>query len=51
MGRAALRTEVTTLASMDHPNIIKLYEFYDLGNVFALVTEICNGGDLFNQIA
>lgn len=35
---------------MDHPNIIKLYEYFeDTKNVY-LITEICSGGELFDKI-
>lgn len=35
---------------MDHPNIIKVYEFYEDKKSFHLVTEMCNGGELFHHI-
>lgn len=39
--------EMSVLKEMDHPNIIKLYEIYDWKNCYYLVTELCEGGDLF----
>jgi calcium-dependent protein kinase len=38
------------LRSMDHPNIIKIYEFFEDRRHFHLVTEICSGGELFDYI-
>jgi calcium-dependent protein kinase len=35
---------------MDHPNIIKLYEVYDWKNCYYLILELCEGGELFDQI-
>lgn len=35
---------------MDHPNIIKLYEVYETNKTIYLVTEVCEGGELFYQI-
>ena len=36
---------------MDHPNIIKIYEFFDLPHTFAIVTELVEGGELFEKLA
>jgi len=51
--------EIQLLKSMNHPNIMKLYEVYTEnageggavanGNIY-LVTELCEGGDLFSRI-
>ena len=35
---------------MDHPNIIKLYEYNIEERNFYLVTDLCNGGELFDYI-
>ncbi|OMJ80260.1 hypothetical protein SteCoe_19518 [Stentor coeruleus] len=42
--------EVRVLSIMDHPNIIKLYEFYEDETYFHLVTEYLGGGELFDYI-
>lgn len=43
-------TEVLILQTLDHPNILKLYEYFeDVKNVY-LVTEMCSGGELFDKI-
>ena len=35
---------------MDHPNIIKMYEFFEDRKRFYIVTDICKGGELFEII-
>jgi len=38
------------LQTLDHPHILKLYEFFeDEKNVY-LITELCTGGELFDKI-
>lgn len=48
--RARFFTEVDILRSADHPNIIRLYEFYEDITHFHLVTEYVPGGELFDYI-
>ena len=43
-------TEVQLLKKLDHPNIIKLYEVYETEKTIYLVTEVCEGGELFYLI-
>ena len=38
------------LRRLDHPNILKLYEFYEDDRSYHLVTEMCTGGELFDMI-
>jgi len=46
----SLLNEISVLAKLDHPNIIKLYEYFiDDENIY-IVTEICRGGELFDRI-
>lgn len=42
--------EVKILSEMDHPNIVRLYEFYDEPSYYCLVQEVCSGGELFDAI-
>ncbi|CAI2365330.1 unnamed protein product [Moneuplotes crassus] len=42
--------EVAALKTLDHPNIIKLYEVYEDKDCVYLVQEFCEGGELFYHI-
>jgi len=42
--------ETNILRNLDHPNILKILEFFDDENFFYIVTEICKGGELFDEI-
>lgn len=43
--------EVAALKTLDHPNIIKLFEVYEDSKCVYLVQEFCEGGELFDYIA
>ena len=45
-----LKNEVDILAAFDHPNIVRLYDFFDEEYFFHIVTEFCSGGELFEII-
>jgi calcium-dependent protein kinase len=42
--------EVEILRRMDHPSIMRLYEFYEDKHNYYLATEQCTGGELFDYI-
>eukprot|EP00828_Plagiopyla_frontata_P041177 TRINITY_DN5784_c0_g1_i2.p3 TRINITY_DN5784_c0_g1~~TRINITY_DN5784_c0_g1_i2.p3 ORF type:complete len:139 (-),score=15.32 TRINITY_DN5784_c0_g1_i2:446-862(-) len=42
--------EVEILKSLDHPNIIKIFDFYEDEFNYYVITEICYGGELFDKI-
>ncbi len=42
--------EVYSLIKMDHPNIVKIFEFYNGKKEYFLVMEYCGGGELFDKI-
>ncbi|KFH09363.1 calcium-dependent protein kinase CDPK3 [Toxoplasma gondii MAS] len=46
----ALLDEVAVLKQLDHPNIMKLYEFFEDKRNYYLVMEVYRGGELFDEI-
>eukprot|EP00917_Polyrhabdina_sp_WS-2016_P023097 GHVP01050005.1.p1 GENE.GHVP01050005.1~~GHVP01050005.1.p1 ORF type:complete len:468 (+),score=92.27 GHVP01050005.1:220-1623(+) len=46
----AILSEVELLTKLDHPNIMKLFEFYEEPGFFYLVSELYTGGELFDEI-
>jgi calcium-dependent protein kinase len=45
-----LLNEIDILKQLDHPHIVKLYEFYQDKLHFYLITEYIEGGELFDRI-
>jgi calcium-dependent protein kinase len=48
--RAKFVAEIDILKRLDHPNIVRLYEFYEDEHNYHLVTEYLQGGELFDFI-
>ena len=45
-----IKNEIDVLKKLNHPNIVKIYEFYDIKDNYYLITELCKYGDLYNYI-
>lgn len=45
------RREVEIMKTLKHPNVCKLFETYEEGRFMYIVMELCEGGELFDQIA
>mmetsp|Transcript_2486 Transcript_2486/g.5432 ORF Transcript_2486/g.5432 Transcript_2486/m.5432 type:complete len:749 (-) Transcript_2486:70-2316(-) len=42
--------EIETMAKLDHPNVIKVYEFFNDEKYVSQIMEPCNGGELQDRI-
>ena len=45
-----LSNEIFILKNLDHPNIMKIYEFFDDENYYYMVTEYCDQDNLYKNI-
>lgn len=45
-----LFNEINTLKDLDHPNILRMYEFFEDPKRYYIITDICKGGELFDEI-
>ena len=45
-----INKEINILKNLDHPNIIKVYEFYSSEKYVYIINELCTGGELFDKI-
>ena len=41
-----IKQEASILSMLDHPNILKVYEYYEDEKYFYIVTELCEGGTI-----
>jgi len=46
----SLMNEINILRKLDHPNIVKIHDFYNTKTEYILVTEYCQEGELFYEI-
>lgn len=42
--------ELETMQDLDHPNILKMFELYEDPKRIYLVTELCTGGELYDEL-
>ena len=47
---STINKEINILKNLDHPNIIKVYEFYQSEKYVYIINELCTGGELFDKI-
>jgi calcium-dependent protein kinase len=43
--------EMEIMKKLDHPNILRIYEVFQDQKRYYLITELCTGGELFDEIA
>lgn len=49
-GKEELLNEIRILNELNHPNIIHLYDVFDKGGYYYLVTDLMSGGNLIERI-
>ena len=49
--KVRLKYEIDILKNLTHPNIVRLYEVYENKSSIYLVTELCDGCELFDEIS
>jgi calcium-dependent protein kinase len=42
--------EIEILKKLDHPNVLRIYEYFIDNDSVYIITEICRGGELFDKI-
>lgn len=47
----SIMNEIFVLSELDHPNIIRIFEYYESENSLYIVTEYFDGGELFDKIS
>ena len=47
----AIINEINIIKSLDHPNIMKVYEYFNTDKYLSIVSELCTGGELFEKIS
>ncbi len=45
-----IKNEINLMKAVDHPNIVKLFEFFEDNENIYIITELCTGGQLFDAI-
>jgi len=45
-----MMNEINVLKELDHPNIVKIFEYLEDKANYYIVTEICKGGELFDEV-
>lgn len=51
MGRKLLSGEISNMKSVQHPNIVNLFEVFYTAHAAYLVMEYCTGGNLKDLVA
>lgn len=45
-----LRNEIGFMATLDHPNILRLYEYFETKDTIFLIMHLCQGGELLDRL-
>jgi len=49
-GDQSFLKEIEVLSNLDHPNILKIYEYFVDENKYYILMELCEGGELYEKI-
>ena len=49
-GKKSLINEINIVKSLDHPNIMKVYEYFNKDNNLYIISELLSGGELLEKI-
>ena len=49
-GENSIINEINILKSLDHPNIMKVYEYFKKDNYLYIISELLSGGELLDKI-
>ena len=47
---AEIFNEINILRTLDHPNIVKIFEFYSNNDTYNIIMEYCKGGKLYEEL-
>lgn len=47
---ARMKDEIKCMAMLDHPNILRVHEFFENKDVIYLILELCRGGELLDRL-
>ena len=50
MDNLLIKNEIDILKKLSHPNIVRIYEFFESKNCFYIINEFCPNGELYNYI-
>ena len=45
-----MRNEIAFMATLDHPNILRLYEYFETKETIFLIMHLCKGGELLDRL-
>lgn len=45
-----LHEEIKIMSELDHPNILRLHEYFENSEVIYLISELCRGGELLDRL-
>jgi serine/threonine protein kinase len=47
---AQVRSEISIMSQLDHPNILRLFEYFETEHEIFLILDLCKGGELLDRL-